>query len=137
MKHTAANNIVMQLSAIGIIRTPYSTLDDCPRNIGQTEDKCQIIISDKYLAGLDGLHPGDDIQILYWLDQANFTELIQAPRKSGERKGVFALRTPNRPNPIGSAVVNIETIQGTVLTVRGLDCLNGTTLLDIKPAFKG
>jgi tRNA-Thr(GGU) m(6)t(6)A37 methyltransferase TsaA len=127
----------MQLTAIGIIRTPYSSLADCPRNIGQTDDECQIIISDKYLAGLDGLHLGDDIQILYWLDQANFTELIQVSRKSGERKGVFALRSPNRPNPIGSAVVSIETIKGAVLTVRGLDCLNGTTLLDIKPAFSG
>ncbi len=132
-----ANNPTMQLTAIGSISTPYSSLADCPRNIGQTKDECKIILSDTYRAGLDGLHQGDDIQILYWLDQANFTELIQTSRKSGERKGVFALRSPNRPNPIGSAVLNINDITDTELTVRGLDCLNGTILLDIKPAFKG
>lgn len=133
----AANNITMQLTAIGNIRTPYSNIADCPRNIGQNNDECQIVVFEKYLAGLDGLHQGADIQILYWLDQAVFTDLIQTSRKSGELKGVFALRTPNRPNPIGSAVVNIEAITDRGLTVRGLDCLNGTILLDIKPAFKG
>ena len=127
----------MQLTAIGIIHTPYSSLADCPRNIGQNNDECRIIVSDKYLAGLDGLHQGDGIQILYWLDQAIGSELMQTSRKSGERKGIFALRTPNRPNPIGSAVVNIETIADTEIIVRGMDCLDGTILLDIKPAFKG
>ena len=133
----AANKTSMQLCAIGDIHTPYSTLADCPRNIGQNNDECQISVADKYLAGLNGLHQGDDIQILYWLDQAVFTDLKQTSRKSGELKGVFALRTPNRPNPIGSAVVNIEAITDKGLTVRGLDCLNGTILLDIKPAFTG
>ena len=133
----AASSTTMQMTAIGKINTPYSSLADCPRNIGQTKDECHIVISDKFLTGLDGLHPGDSIQILYWLDQSNFTDLIQTSRKSGERKGVFALRTPHRPNPIGSAVLKIESVTDTGLTVRGLDCLDGTPLLDIKPAFRG
>ena len=131
------NSEAMQLTSIGTIHTPYSTLADCPRNIGQNSDECQIIVLDKFLAGLDGLIQGDGVQLLYWLDQAKFTGLIQTSRKSGERKGVFALRTPNRPNPIGSAVVTIEAITDNGLTVHGLDCLNGTVLLDIKPSFKG
>ena len=131
------NSESMQLTAIGTIHTPYSNLDDCPRNIGQSIEECQIIVLDRYVAGLDGLNPGDDVQLLYWLDQAKFTGLMQTSRKSGERKGIFALRTPNRPNPIGSAVLRIEAITEKGLTVHGLDCLNGTVLLDIKPSFKG
>ena len=131
------NSETMELIAIGRIHTPYSNLADCPRNIGHNDIECQIIVFDEYLDGLNELKQGDYIQILYWLDQAKFTELIQVSRKSGEQKGVFALRTPNRPNPIGSADVKIEKTTKTGLTVRGLDCLDGTYLLDIKPSFKG
>jgi tRNA-Thr(GGU) m(6)t(6)A37 methyltransferase TsaA len=133
----AASSTTMQMTAIGKISTPYSSLADCPRNIGQSSDLCTVFISDNYRVGLDGLHPGDSIEILYWLGPADFTELIQTSRRSGERKGVFALRTPHRPNPIGSAVLKIESVTDTGLTVRGLDCLDGTPLLDIKPAFRG
>ena len=131
------NSKSMELTAIGTIHTPYFNLADCPRHIGQSSDECQIIVSNTYLAGLDGLNQGDDVQLLYWLDQAQFAGLMQTSRKSGERKGIFALRTPNRPNPIGSAVLRIEAITENGLTVHGLDCLNGTILLDIKPSFKG
>ena len=127
----------MELIPIGAIHTPYENISDCPRNIGQNSDKCLIEIFEQYRLGLDGLRPGNDIQILYWLDQSKHTTLIQQSRKTGEPKGVFALRTPNRPNPIGSAVVAIDSISELGLTVRGLDCLNGTPLLDIKPDFKG
>ena len=127
----------MELIVIGTIQTPYITLSDCPRNVGQNSDECLIEIFESYLPGLDGLRPGSDIEILYWLNQAKCTSLIQSSRKTGEQKGVFALRTPNRPNPIGSAVVTIESLTGSGVKVRGLDCLNGTALLDIKPAYSG
>jgi tRNA-Thr(GGU) m(6)t(6)A37 methyltransferase TsaA len=127
----------MELIAIGTILTPYATLSDCPRNIGLNSDECRIALFEQYWPGLNGLEPGSDIEILYWLDQAKQTGLIQSSRKTGEQKGVFALRTPNRPNPIGSAVVTIESLTGSGVSVRGLDCLNGTALLDIKPAYSG
>lgn len=126
----------MQLVAIGTIHTPYSRLEECPRNINLSPDKCHISVSDEYRNGLEGLHQGDRIEILYWLDQAHYSSAVQTSRESGELKGVFALRTPNRPNPIGSAVIRIESIEDARLTVRGLDCLDGTALLDIKPTFK-
>ncbi len=127
----------MELTPIGVIHTPYNAISDCPRNVGQNEDPCYIEVFEPYRLGLNGFQLGNDIQLLYWLDQAEFSTLIQKSRKTGERKGVFALRTPNRPNPIGTAVVTIQAITATGLTVYGLDCLNGTPLLDIKPAFRG
>jgi tRNA-Thr(GGU) m(6)t(6)A37 methyltransferase TsaA len=125
----------MELIAIGIISTPYDRLSDCPRNIGQENVECIIHIFEPYRLGLSGLVTGQNIEILYWLDLAKFDSLIQTSRKTKEPKGIFALRTPKRPNPIGTAVVAIDTISEATIIVRGLDCLNGTTLLDIKPAF--
>lgn len=127
----------MELIPIGVIHTPYNDISDCPRNIGQNEDPCSIEVFEQYRLGLSGFQPGNDILLLYWLDQAEFSTLIQPSRRTGELKGVFALRTPNRPNPIGTAVVTIQSITATGLAVCGLDCLNGTQLLDIKPAFRG
>lgn len=132
-----ANKLQMGLTAIGTIQTPYDTLADCPRNIGQNSNECLVVLFEQYRAGLEGLAPGDAVELLYWLDHADFNDLIQLSRRTGEQKGVFALRSPNRPNPIGSAAVKIDSITEAGLTVRGLDCLSGTPLLDIKPAFRG
>ena len=68
------------------------------------------------------------------MDQARRDLLVQAPRH-GDRRGTFALRSPVRPNPIAMSVVRLVRIEGTTLTVVGLDCLDGTPLIDIKPYF--
>jgi tRNA (Thr-GGU) A37 N-methylase len=87
--------------------------------------------------GLKGLIPGQRILILYWFEKADRTVIQQHSRSTGEIAGIFSLRTPNRCNPIGAAVLPIVQIDGGVITVRGLDCLDGTPLLDIKPAKTG
>jgi len=122
-----------QLKPIGLIRTPYSTLDECPRNIEESGPVCRVIVNTEFKDALSGLDPGHRILILYWMDQASFSELILPSRKTGERKGIFALRTPQRPNPIGIAEVPIESIDGNCIYVKGLDCLDKTPLIDIKP----
>ncbi len=82
-----------------------------------------------------GLEAQAHIMVLYWLDRAERT-VGTGPSHGGPGiHGTFNKRTPNRPNPIGVAVVHIEEIQGTVLLVKGLDCVTGTKLLDIKPAI--
>ena len=124
-----------QLQPIGYIRTPHQTIDTCPRNIEEEGPVCQIIIDESYTDGLYGLAPGDRVVLLYWLDQAALTSLRLPSRKTGEIKGIFALRTPHRPNPIGLAKVVIDEINSAGFTVRGLDCLDKTPLLDIKPAM--
>jgi tRNA-Thr(GGU) m(6)t(6)A37 methyltransferase TsaA len=123
----------MALHAIGRIRTPWQNLNECPRNITVDGETCTLEIDPRLSEGLTGLKAGDKIALLYWLDRANCDRLQRPSRRTGEIKGVFALRTPHRPNPIGLASIEIIAIDGTHISVRGLDCLDGTILLDIKP----
>ena len=121
----------------GKIITPYSTLEECPRNITQDGPACHLVVNEDLHDGLLGLHTGQRIQVLYWFDRADRTVLRQHARRTGELTGIFALRTPNRYNPIGTSVVSIESIQDGTIVVRGLDCLKGIPLIDIKPAMAG
>ncbi len=120
---------------LGHIETPYTELKQCPRNIQPGGPECRLIIKPKYTEATLGLKPGKEILILYWFDQVERDRLRQNSRKTGEYAGVFALRTPHRPNPIGAAVLKIERIDNNIIYVRGLDCLSGTPLVDIKPAI--
>ncbi len=122
---------------IGEIVTPYKTLADCPSNMDPNGPPCELVLRDELRDGLLGLAAGQRILILYWLEHAERSAIRQNSRRTGELAGVFALRTPSRPNPIGVAALPIEKIIDGVITVRGLDCLNGTPLLDIKPAMSG
>lgn len=125
------------LKVIGKINTPYKTIADCPRNIDPQGPLCELVLREGLRDALFGLEVGQHILILYWLEHADRAVTRQKSRHTGELAGVFALRTPHRPNPIGAAVLPIETIADDVITVRGLDCLDGTPLLDIKPAMPG
>ncbi|MFA0087423.1 tRNA (N6-threonylcarbamoyladenosine(37)-N6)-methyltransferase TrmO [Vibrio sp. 10N.261.51.F12] len=122
------------LITIGNIRTPYTSIDECPHNIQFDGPTCQIVLSDNYKQGLNGLAVGEYILVLYWLEGAQRDLLVQAGKK-GINKGTFSLRSPHRPNPIGAAVLPIESIQNGIITVKGLDCLDNTALIDIKPAI--
>jgi tRNA-Thr(GGU) m(6)t(6)A37 methyltransferase TsaA len=73
--------------------------------------------------------------LLYWMDQAPRNLVRQVPGQYGVQRGTFALRSPARPNPIAMSVVRLNDIDGNKLSVVGLDCLDGTPLLDIKPYF--
>ena len=119
---------------IGRIRTPWTRRDDCPKNARGSDATCAIELDPRYAAALDGVATCTHIVVLYFMDQARRDLLVQAPRH-GERRGTFALRSPARPNPIALSVVDLVAIDGARLTVRGLDCLDGTPLLDLKPYF--
>jgi tRNA-Thr(GGU) m(6)t(6)A37 methyltransferase TsaA len=125
------------LQFIGHIETPYNSLDECPGNIEAGGPICRLVIEKEWSNYLFGLEPGMAILILYWFEKADRKRIQQRARGTGQLLGVFALRTPNRPNPIGAAVVNIEKIEDETIYVKGLDCLNGTPLLDIKLANEG
>ncbi len=124
-----------ELKFIGNVKTPYNTIEECPNNIQPNGPLCQIALYDEYQAGLSGLEPGQYVLILYWLAKVNRAAIHQAVGNEQDIKGVFALRSPHRPNPIGAAVLPIEKIEAGQVTVRGLDCLNNTQLIDIKPAI--
>jgi len=124
-----------ELQFIGHIETPYNTLDECPRNIDKHGPLCKLVIKDQFKEGLSGLVAGKKIAVLYWFEKVNRNACQQQSRTSDKVAGVFALRTPNRPNPIAAATLVIEKIGANHILAKGLDCLNGTPLLDIKPAM--
>jgi tRNA-Thr(GGU) m(6)t(6)A37 methyltransferase TsaA len=95
----------------------------------------RLVIREELVAGLDGLAAGDRILVLFHFDRAEGYLLRRHPRGDTSRpiRGVFALRSQYRPNPIGVTVARIESVEDNVLHVTGLDALNGTPILDIKP----
>ena len=85
------------------------------------------------MAALDGFEAYERIEVLYWLHLSRRDLVMQNPANNGRSRGTFALRTPVRPNPIGTSIARLCGIEGATVLVRGLDCLDGTPLLDIKP----
>ncbi len=123
------------LKFIGEIKTPYKTVNDCPRNISTDGPLCTLVLYEEYQDGLKGLKTGEKILILYWLNLSEKAPMEQSAPNDTVKRGVFSLRSPHRPNPIGAAVVRIEYFNEKVIEVKGLDCIDGTNLLDIKPAI--
>lgn len=122
------------LRFIGSIQTPFQVRADCPRQ-GDPDagPDCTITLDPVYEPALAGLDQFEFIELLYWLHESRRDMLTQSPKADGNTRGTFSLRSPLRPNPIGTSIVRLIGIEGRRLTVRGLDCLNGTPLLDIKP----
>jgi tRNA-Thr(GGU) m(6)t(6)A37 methyltransferase TsaA len=123
------------LRFIGRIRTPFKTRSDCPRNILQSTAEGRVELDPRYVQGLQGLEGCSHIWLLYWMHEARRDLLVQVPKHVDAPRGTFALRSPVRPNPIAMAAVKLLGIEGTVLRVAHMDCLDGTPLLDIKPYF--
>ncbi|GAA6163660.1 tRNA (N6-threonylcarbamoyladenosine(37)-N6)-methyltransferase TrmO [Pelagimonas sp. KU-00592-HH] len=127
-----------ELTFIGEIRTPYVRLEDCPNNVQADGPECVLELDQAYAHGLVGLRPGQRVLVLYWFEGVDRNRISQSRgcRGGGAATGVFSLRSPHRPNPIAAAEVPILSIADGCLFVRGLDCLDRTKLLDIKPASR-
>jgi tRNA-Thr(GGU) m(6)t(6)A37 methyltransferase TsaA len=120
---------------IGRIRTPWQRREDCPKNARGSDAVCTVELDPRWAEGLKGLDTVSHVLLLYWMDQARRDLLLQSPRHYAEHRGTFALRSPARPNPIAVSVARLLRIDGNRLSVVGLDCLDNTPLLDIKPYF--
>jgi tRNA-Thr(GGU) m(6)t(6)A37 methyltransferase TsaA len=120
---------------IGRIRTPWNRREDCPKNARGSDAVCTIELDPRWTAGLSGLETVSHVVLLYWMDRARRDLVLQSPRHYAEHRGTFALRSPARPNPIAVSVARLVGIDGNRLSVVGLDCLDNTPLLDIKPYF--
>ena len=118
---------------IGIIRTPWQNRRDCPKRGSPDGPICSIHVDARWHIALTDLAGHKRVQVLYWMHQARRDLVLQTPLRTGQTTGSFALRSPVRPNPIASSVVELVAIEGGVLQVRGLDCLDGTPLIDLKP----
>jgi tRNA-Thr(GGU) m(6)t(6)A37 methyltransferase TsaA len=102
--------------------------------IRSTESR--IVLDPALTEGLRGLEPRQRVMVVFYFHRSQGYDLCQHPQgdKSRPRRGVFALRSPRRPNPIGVTVVDLVAVEGNVLRVRGLDAIDGTPVLDLKPA---
>jgi len=123
---------------IGRIRTPWATPADCPKNSRErAEVTATIEVDEPYAQGLKDIHLFSHLIVLYWLHESRRDLIVQAPSHVSAPRGVFALRSPVRPNPIGVSVVELVGVDGHRLTVRHIDCADGTPLIDIKPYLPG
>jgi tRNA (adenine37-N6)-methyltransferase len=118
---------------IGTIHTPWRTRQECPKRGSPDGPICSIVVDERWRWGLTDLTGYRRVQVLYWMHQARRDLVLQTPFSSMQTTGTFALRSPVRPNPIASSIVELVSIDGTILQVRGLDCLDGTPLIDLKP----
>ena len=119
--------------AIGHVANEF----DEPASSGEMRSaESRIILDPALTGGLAGLAPGQQVMVVFYFHHSQGYDLTQHPRGDPRRpkRGVFTLRSPRRPNPIGVTVVDLVAIEGNVLRVRGLDAINGTPVLDIKPA---
>ena len=121
----------MQLKPIGIIHSPYKNRKECPPQ--GREEICWIEVFEEYKKGLKDIDGFSHLILFYWLHGSkNYSLLVKTPWDS-EPHGVFATRSSNRPNTLGFSVVELIERDGNKLKVKGLDALEGTPLIDIKP----
>jgi tRNA-Thr(GGU) m(6)t(6)A37 methyltransferase TsaA len=120
---------------IGRIRTPWTRREDCPKNACGSDAECTIEVDPRYAGALDGVAGCSHLVVLYFMHKARRDLLVQAPRHHTAPRGTFSVRSPVRPNPIAMSVARLARVEGTRLSVVGLDCLDGTPLIDIKPYF--
>jgi tRNA-Thr(GGU) m(6)t(6)A37 methyltransferase TsaA len=118
---------------IGRIFTPWTSRLDCPKQGRHDGPICRIEIFEPWRLALTGVEAFERLEILCWLDRSRRDLILQSPARNGKVHGTFSLRSPVRPNPIGTSIVKLEAVEGAVLLVRGLDCLDGTPLIDLKP----
>jgi len=123
-----------KLQIIGVLHGDISSREDAPKNYSESERIGSLEILPEFQEALDGIVSGQTIVVLFWLHQAARDILKVHPRGDMSKKvrGVFATRSPSRPNPIAISELKVLAIQGNHLEVSGLDILDGTPIVDIK-----
>ncbi len=118
---------------IGRIRTPWTSREDTPRQGSQSGPVCRLEIFEPWVPALKGVEFYEHLEVIYWLHHSRRNLVLQSPKNNKSTRGTFSLRSPVRPNPIGTSVVKLVGIEGNTVLVRGLDCLDETPLIDLKP----
>jgi len=119
---------------IGYVRSPYKDTREVPKGLGAKHEAEGILeIQQEFEAGLTDIEGFSHLIVIWEFDRAQGFELMGRPPSDDRPHGVFATRSPRRPNPIGLTVVELLGREGRVLRVRGIDMLEGTPILDIKP----
>jgi tRNA-Thr(GGU) m(6)t(6)A37 methyltransferase TsaA len=126
------------LRQIGIIRSPLKARSQAPKQGDEGAPNAWIEMRAGFEGALDGLAPGDEIIVITWFHRANRDVLKVHPRSDPCRRltGVFATRSPDRPNPLGLHPVTVRAIEGRRLCVGPIEAIDGTPIVDIKPVLK-
>lgn len=124
----------LKLRPIGVLHGDIRSRGEAPKNYSESDRRGTIEIFPEYRAGLDGIEAGQTIVVLFWLDRSERDTLKVYPRGDRSRglRGVFATRSPMRPNPIAISELKVLAVDGNRLEVLGLDILDGTPVIDIK-----
>jgi len=118
---------------IGRIRTPWTSRLETPRQGRPDGPVCRLEIFEPWVPALNGVDFYSSLEVIYWLHQSRRDLVLQSPKNNKSTRGTFSLRSPVRPNPIATSIAKFVAIEGNTVLVRGLDCLDQTPLLDIKP----
>lgn len=123
---------------IGQVRSPWRERRECPKNMTEARERglpAQVVIDPVYRDGLEGLAGFEAVVLLTWFASAPRDLIVQAPRHVEKPRGVFALRSPARPNPIGLHVARLLGVdeKAGILSIEAIDVLDGTPLIDLKP----
>jgi tRNA-Thr(GGU) m(6)t(6)A37 methyltransferase TsaA len=121
----------LELEPIGIVHSPYKNRYEVPPQGG--EEVSEIVVFDEYEGGLKDIEGFSHLHILYYLHKSRGYSLSVKTPWDSEPHGLFATRSPHRPNPIGYSVVELIKREGKTLRVKGLDAIDGTLILDVKP----
>lgn len=128
----------MDLRPIGVVRSPLTARNGAPRQPDEGAPEAQIVVDERYAAALQGVRAGDLIEVLTWLHEADRAVLEVHPCGDRSRPvaGVFATRSPDRPNPIGLHRVTVTAIDGTIVHIGALEAIDGTPVVDLKPLLR-
>jgi formylmethanofuran dehydrogenase subunit E len=127
----------MVLEPIGVIHTPYSRREDIPRQGRLSSELCEIEIFPQFAPALKDIDQCTHLFVIFWLHLGDRSRLSATPPHDGKEHGVFATRSPNRPNPLALDIVELLEVKENRLNVLGMDALDGSLLLDIKPYSAG
>ncbi len=122
------------IQPIGILHCDLINREQTPKNYDKSMHVGTIEIYPEFNEGLEGIRKGDIIVVLFWLDRADRSILRVHPRgdKSKPKRGIFSTRSPVRPNPVAVSELLVQDINENILTVKGLDILDSTPVIDIK-----
>lgn len=128
---------MIEIRPVGVVESELTELGAAPNQGDEGAPSAWLAFDAEYGDALDGLHVGDEVVVLTWLDRAEREVLRVHPRSDRSRplSGVFGTRSPDRPNPIGLHPAQIEAIDGLRVRVGGLEAIDGTPILDLKPVL--
>ena len=128
----------MDLIRVATVSSPLNDRAAAPKQGDEGAPEATLVFETGFAIALDGLAPGDEILLLTWLDRASRDVLRVHPRGDLSRpeQGVFATRSPDRPNPLGLHRVTVLDIEGPRMRVSGLEALDGTPVVDVKPVLR-